>query len=354
VLALAAAPYSSAQQQTLPTHFGNWSGRSNTTDPEAVELANFANLSKEAGLKGVESFDYTSGTAKIRVDFEKYQDPSSAYEIYTALIRPDMHPSTLDLTSAVDGDKLYVLLGSCILKLRPAPAVSTADLTALVQSLTVHSDRTPLPPIRTFIPRGFIDGSQKYALGPEGFRNALGSLGRDEFANLVHEAGFNSAAEAMFAHYANGKGDGVLLLIDYPTPQLAEQHLHHLEQALSPAEKQAGTSIERSGTLLTVVLRPSSAAYGEWLRGAVGHETAVTWHEPTHTITDPPLLTSIAKIIIGTLVFMVVAVVLGVAFGGVRVLAKIFFPGKIFDRPEHMDVLQLGLSGKRINSSDFY
>jgi ABC-type nitrate/sulfonate/bicarbonate transport system permease component len=86
----------------------------------------------------------------------------------------------------------------------------------------------------------------------------------------------------------------------------------------------------------------------------VGHETAVTWHEPTHTITDPPLLTSIAKIIIGTLVFMVVAVVLGVAFGGVRVLAKIFFPGKIFDRPEQMDVLQLGLSGKRINSRDFY
>src|SRR5260370_153643 len=46
---------------------------------------------------------------------------------------------------------------------------------------------------------------------------------------------------------------------------------------------------------------------------------------------------------------MVVAVVLGVAFGGVRVLAKIFFPGKVFDRPEQMDVLQLGLSGKTIN-----
>lgn len=354
MLALAAAPYSSAQQQTLPSHFGSWSGQFNPDDLHAVELPNMVNLEREAGLAGREWFDYSSGAAKIHVDLHKYHDPSSAYEIYTALIRPDMHPSTLDLTSAVDGEKLYVLLGSSILKLRPAPAISTADLTALVQSVSIHSDKTPLPPIRTFIPRGFIDGSQKYALGPEGFRNALSSLGRDEFAGLVNEAGFNSAAEAMFAHYANGKGDGVLLLIDYPTPQLAEQHLHHLEQALSPAAKQAGTAIERSGTLLTLVLRPSSAAYGEWLRGAVGHETAVTWHEPTQTITDPPLLTTIAKIIIGTLVFMVVAVVLGVAFGGVRVLVKIFFPGKIFDRPEQMDVLQLGLSGKRINSRDFY
>jgi len=51
---------------------------------------------------------------------------------------------------------------------------------------------------------------------------------------------------------------------------------------------------------------------------------------------------------------MVVAVVLASRLAGCRVLAKIFFPGKFFDRPEQMDVLQLGLSGKRINSRDFY
>jgi hypothetical protein len=38
----------------------------------------------------------------------------------------------------------------------------------------------------------------------------------------------------------------------------------------------------------------------------------------------------------------------------VRLLTKMLFPGKVFDRPEQMDVLQLGLSGKRINSRDFY
>jgi len=130
--------------------------------------------------------------------------------------------------------------------------------------------------------------------------------------------------------------------------------LRHLEQALSPAEKQAGTTIERKASLLSLVLKPSSVAYGNSLRSAVNYETEVTWNEPHQTISDPPLLTTIAKIFLGTGLFMVVAVVLGVAFGGVRVLAKIFFPGKVFDRPEQMDVLQLGLSGKRINSRDFY
>ncbi len=156
------------------------------------------------------------------------------------------------------------------------------------------------------------------------------------------------------AEYHRGKDSAALLLIDYPTPQLAEQHLRHLEQAISSAAKQAGTGIERKGTLLSLVLRPSSAAYGNAVRNAMNYETNVTWNEPHQTITDPPLLSTIAKIFIATGVFMVVAVVLGVAFGGVRVLAKILFPGKVFDRPEQMDVLQLGLSGKRINSRDFY
>src|SRR6266478_2047575 len=212
-----------------------------------------------------------------------------------------------------------------------------------------HSSQSPLRPIRAYLPSGFSDGTRRYTLGP-----AVNSLKREEFTNLVNEAGFASGAEAMVAEYRNGKDSAGLLLLEYPTPQLAEQHLRHLEQALSPAAKQAGTTIERKASLLSLVLKPSSAAYGDSLRSAVIYETEVTWNEPHQTVTDPPLVTTLVKIILGTGLFMVVAVVLGVAFGGVRVLAKIFFPGKVFDRPEQMDVLQLGLSGKRINSRDFY
>jgi len=146
----------------------------------------------------------------------------------------------------------------------------------------------------------------------------------------------------------------VLLLIDYPTPQLAEQHLRHLDAVLSAAEKQAGTTVERKGSLLSIVLRPSSTAFAEELRNGVHYQTEVTWNEPTHKITDPPWVVILGRIIILTLLFMGLAVAVGAAFGGVRVLLKTFFPGKVFDRPGQMDVLQLGLSGKRIDSRDFY
>jgi hypothetical protein len=354
LVALAAAPHSFAQKQVLPQQFGSWTCNPGGEDAQSDRVANFSELAKEAGLTGHESCDGVSGSAKVHLDLQKYRNPSSAYEMYTALIRPDMHPTTLGRTSAVDGDRLFALLGAFILEVRPTPAISDADLAALVRSLSGQADQTPLPPIRAYLPGGFIDGTQRYARGPAGFRNATAWLKQDEFASLADEAGFNFDAEAMFAHYREGKNEAVLLLIDYPTPQLAEQHLRHLEQAISAAAKQAGTTIQRKGTLLSLVLRPSSGTFGEALRSAVNYETVVTQNEPHQTITDPPLLSTIAKIFIATGIFMVIAVVLGAAFGGVRLLTKIFFPGKVFDRPEQMDVLQLGLSGKRINSRDFY
>jgi hypothetical protein len=353
-LALAVAPWASAQQQVLPAHFSNWSGQPTQQWVETEAPLSYVNVWKETGRTTGEFCEYSSAGAKVDVALGKYRDPSSAYEAYTAYIRPAMQPSTLDKTSAVDGDRLFVLLGSFILEVRPTQAISTADLVTLVNSVSAHADQTPLPPIRMYLPKGFTDGTQKYTLGPAGFQNAFASLKREEFAGLASEAGFASGAEAILAEYRSGKKTAGLLLIEYPTPQLAEQHLRHLEQALSPAVKQAGTTIERRGSLLSVVLKASSAAYADSLRAALNYETSVTWNEPQHTITDPPLLTTVGKIFIATGLFMVVAVVLGAAFGGVRVLAKIFFPGKVFDRPEQMDVLQLGLSGKRINSRDFY
>jgi hypothetical protein len=353
LLALAAAPFSFAQQKTLlPDHFGAWSATSpsQTAKPDGTTQEQL----DEAGLASSQIRSYSNGGQNLTMWIFQFHDPSGAYEIYTSQINTDMRPSTVGNNTAVDRDTLLALVGNLVVKVSPVQSPSTAELQQLIKSLSLHSDRTPLPPIRAYLPQGFMDGTQKYSLGPAGLQSALRSLKREEFAGLVNEAGFSSGAEAMVAQYKTMKDEAVLLLIEYPTPQLAEQHLRHLEQAISAGAKQSGTTIERKASLLSIVLRPSSVAYAGALREAVNYDTSVTWHEPTHTITDPPFLTTVAKIIIATLFFMVVAVVLGLAFGGVRVLAKTFFPGKFFDRPEQMDVLQLGLSSKRIDSRDFY
>jgi hypothetical protein len=37
------------------------------------------------------------------------------------------------------------------------------------------------------------------------------------------------------------------------------------------------------------------------------------------------------------------ALVFGFAFGGIRILAAKLFPGKVFDRPEQVEIIQLNL-----------
>jgi hypothetical protein len=352
LLALAAAPHSFAQSQKqplLPGHFGNW------TRGECIEKVVPLTFGEESGLQGISFCEFVSGERKMTVGATAYRDPTAAYEIYTSILQPGMIPSFVADNSAVDSDKLWLLTGNVVLHVAPQKLATENDLKLLVKSVEGHVDHTPLPPIRAYLPEyGLVSGTQRYAAGPVGFQNALESLQRKEFQLLVAELGFNIGAETMLAQFKDSHNSGVLLLIEYPTPQLAEQRWKHLESALEAANKKSAAVIERKGSLLSMVLSPTSDEFAKSLRKSVNYETAVTWNEPSQTLTDPPITSMLAKIFIGTGVFMVIAGALGVAFGGVRVITKRLFPGKVFDRPQDIEVLQLGLSGKKIDPTDMY
>jgi hypothetical protein len=350
LLAAAAAPHSSAQQRVLPDHFAGWTAQKATFPAELQR----PDLSQEVGAMAPEISAYTSGDKTIQVTVGKFRDPSSAYQVYTSKLTLQMMPSTVWGPSAIKDGHLLLLVGNLVLEVENSQNASSEDLKQLATAVKGHADQTPLPPVRTYLADGFADGTQRYVLGPVGFQAALESLHQGEYSVLTPEVGFQSGAEAMLAQYRRGKESAVLLIIEYPTPQLAEQHLRHLDLLLPAAARQAGAKIERNASLLSLILAPSSAAYATDLRSSINYATQVTWHEPTYKITDPPLTTTIVKIIFATFLLMVIAVVLGAAFGGVRLLTKIFFPGKVFDRPDQLDVLQLGLSSKRIDSRDFY
>jgi hypothetical protein len=344
----------------LPGHFGKWTASNAAQSP--AEPADAKDILAESGLENAETRAYSDGNAAVTVTTYRLHDSSGAYEAYTFFQElKNSCPQLSELTGcstpadASSEKKRVALLGNIVIVIDNAGSLTPNDLNSLSKQIDAKADKTPPPPIPNYLPTpDRIPGTEKYALGPAAFRAALSTLNRAEYRALADIAGFSSGAEAMFAQYQKQSDAAVVLLIDYPTPQLAGLHWKHLEQALPPSANSDRTSIERKGTLLAIVLAPSSRGYAARIRDAVNYETQVTWNEPTHAITDPPITTVLAKIIIATGVFMLVAIVFGVAFGGVRVLMKSLFPGKVFDRPEQMDVLQLGLSGKRINSRDFY
>jgi hypothetical protein len=347
-------------ETVLPAHFGKWMASNPVQSPAIPAIAK--DVLAESGLESAETRAYSNGNAAITVTTYRLHDSSGAYEAYTffQVSKSKCPPSSGLMTCMMPVDdpsenRHVTLVGNILIIIDNAATLSPDDQDALSKQISAKADKTPPPPIPNYLPtHDRILGTERYALGPAAFRAALWTLYHPDIRALSDAVGFSSGAEAMFARYDNGRDRAVVLLIDYPTPQLAGLHWKHLEQALPPSANSDGTSIERKGTLLAIVLAPSSRGYAARVRDAVNYETQVTWNEPTHTITDPPITTVLAKIIIATGVFMLVAIVFGVAFGGVRVLLKSLFPGKIFDRPEQMDVLQLGLSSKRINSRDFY
>jgi hypothetical protein len=352
LVSIASASTFAEREPALPTHFGSWTG----TAAEAPPAKRAPALQQEVGEGTPEAFDYVSGGKKIHALLRKYKDPSAAYEAYTLELQPGMQPSDIRKYSAVAPDHVLMLIGNFVLDVDLAKNISTPDLRTLAQAVESHATGSPLPPIRAYLPEDrLVQGTQRYALGTAGFKAALASLNEDKFSLLADEIGFASGAEAILGRYqvASNKSQA-LLIVDYPTPQIAEQRLRHIQPLLASNPALSATTVERKASLLSLVLSPVSAESASKLREAINYETQVTWSEPSQTLTDPPWLLVVKDIFVGTLAFCGIAIVLGIAFGGVRVLTKRFFPGKVFDRPEDMEVLQLGLSGKRIDPTDFY
>ncbi len=359
-LCLPAFSAAAAPTPLLPEQFGPWLSTSPTTFRSGADLlkgwtdSQTGNL-REAGLRGFEERSYKSGTEELKIGLYTFKDPSGAYEFYTQSTAIGMQSGGIGDASAFAPHNGAVLLGNLVVSVGPFANLSPNSLSDLLATLKPRADKTPFPQLRSYLPEHWrVFGSEKYAQGSAGFRTAMSSLGQGDFANLANEIGFESDAEAILARYQGEHGSGVLLLLEYPTPQLAEQHLRHLQQALPAAAKQAGVTVERKTSLLALVFAPTSPEHAQAIRDAVNYETQVTWNESSHTATDPPIVVIMVKIFLFTGLFLGIATGVGIAFGGLRVIIKRLFPGKVFDRPEDIEVLQLGLSGKKIDPSDMY
>ena len=341
--------------QILPQRFGKWAPGSCAGQKENAVVPDTP-IAAESKLRTAASELYCRGNSGVSVLAYEFADSTGAYEFYTSELKEGMNATTVGGASAVDNQRFLTLLGNYVVAVEPPSNISDPDLVLLLKPIKDRAKETPLPPIRAFLPNeGMVQGTQRYAMGPAAFQSALDSLGHSKFAALTGEINFRIGTEAALAKYAmRGGKTQTLLLLDYPTPQLAEQHLRHLQGVLGAKPEFAGTTVERKGSLLSLVLSPASEAVAADLRNRIDYGTEVTWNEGSHTLTDPPWVVVLKNIFLGTFAFCGLAIVLGLAFGGIRVLTKRVLPGKVFDRPEDMEVLQLGLSGKRIDPRDFY
>ena len=99
-------------------------------------------------------------------------------------------------------------------------AMSAAELRELAQALPLPAGNTRnLPSLPAYLPKlGYVRNTAKYVVGPIG----LEKISSPVPAQLVD---FSVGSEVALGTYQTSDGLATLILISYPTPQIAAEHL---------------------------------------------------------------------------------------------------------------------------------
>jgi hypothetical protein len=203
-----------------------------------------------------------------------------------------------------------------------------------------------LPPILAFMPHhGYEPNTEKYAEGPL----ALGAIASPLPADLVD---FGAGPEVLLGQYTTPSGEATLMLIEYPTPALAAEHLRRIDAAHHAAQPQPGVAAvenvgpffdKRTGPIVVIAAGPLSQSDARTLLGAVNYEASVTWNENTYFDKKNNIANLLVNIILLCIIGGAITLATGLAFGGLRVLLRTYFPGPVFGRPDQTEFISLHL-----------
>jgi hypothetical protein len=257
----------------------------------------------------------------------QFDDATGAYAAYSYLKKSSANHVMLSGVSVVVSNlKLY-------------PDAAAALLKTVQVGLPKVGGTKGLPPLLpTFLPaQGLQRETVKYALGPVGYQ-AIGGVLPPEII------GFDKAAEVVTAKY---EGKGTLMMLLYPTPQIAGDHGRQIEAEMNRLGGSAGTvKLRREGPLVLLTTGAWKPAEAQAMVENIHLRNEVTWNKPV-----PPefhsevrktvsLLTSILLFCgLGALA----AVVLALFFGGARAAIRVMQGKPAATEPEF---LRIDLSGR--------
>ena len=322
-----------------------------SADPVAADGVNSA-LLKEYGFHNFESATYARDDGrKLTVKAAHFNDASGAYGAFTFYRAPEMIKEEIGDQGASANERILFYRGDVLVDavFSRLSAMSAAELRELSNAIPLPAGNARgLPNLLGYLPRqSFVANSTKYALGPIALRAIRAPLPD----SLVD---FNAGAEVVQGTYNTSGGEATLMLIGYPTPQIASEQLKRIDAAHQPnTAQQAGTPTlvdvgpffdRRTGPIVVVAAGPLSQSEARSLLASVNYDADVTWNENTSFSKKDNLANLLVNIIILCGIICGFALVAGIAFGGLRVLFQRILPEKVFDRPEQVEFISLHLS----------
>jgi hypothetical protein len=323
----------------LPVSFGNWKRQSQRTgkDPVQFDPGNAAPF-KEYGFTDFATATYAAGGRTLTVRAARFSDAGGAYGAFSFLRHPDDKPATIGDEGIATPDGLLFYRVNVLVEVSARPELPAADLRALAAALPQASGSARnLPTLPTYLPKEPLR-SVRYLVGPVAAAMAKLPL----TPALVR---WDDGAEVIWAQRQFGMQSADLVLISYPTPQMASARLRDFDAALAKnSEPGIARAVRRSGPLVVWVAGAVAPADAQSLASAVHYDANITWNQPN------PLSRreNVGELVVGALalagVVLLISLVAGIAFGGFRILMKRFYPDTVFDRSKDVEIIRLHLT----------
>lgn len=344
VLFLAAALQGQSRESVLKAvaETSNWTPADKPTTYDENDIGTLAGRRAPAiiryGFIGATKQTWKGPGGSVRVTLYEMIDASAAYGLFTLernINQPGFMPLPFGSEGFRGGNRSCFWQSKYVVSLEGS--VRAADSVARVISNGILG-RSRKPPVSNLLPpSSLVQGSDKYVVESS-------SVGRT--AELDPESlGFEDSVEVATANYRIDGKPAHLVLLLYPTQQIAKKYA---EQWDAQAPDDAAFR-KRVGAVLALVRGTRDPAVAKAILDGVNYETQVTWSEPRPDLSLREVILTIFTFIGIGLVF---TLVVGLSFGGVRIFVKARYPGRVFDRPEDMEIIQLklgqGLSRKEL------
>jgi len=325
-------------------------------DPGAADAAN-APVLKEYGFARLEKGAYIRDDSRhLTIKAAVFADASGAYGAFTFYQTDDMRTETIGGAGAYENNRVLFYQGNVLVeavfdRMSVMSAAQLRELAGLFPQ--VDGNKGNPPTLQGYLPkrafdRSFQANTIKYILGPI----ALSRVGSPLPAAAVD---FASGAEVAMGRYSAAAGDATLMLIEYPTPQIAAERLRQIDASHQITQQQPGVASivdvgpffdARTGPILVIAAGPLSRSEARSLMSSISYDADVTWNENTYVTKKDNLANFLFNAIVLCGIVVGLALVAGIAFGGFRVLVKRFFPDSVFDRREAMEFISLHLEDK--------
>jgi hypothetical protein len=336
-----------ANPALLPTTFGGWNLTNPpqiSKDPAAADATNAA-LLKEYGFTDFEGATYTRDDGrKLTIKAARFQDASGAYGAFTFYKSPEMVNEKIGDQGYSLNRRVLFYRGNVLIDaaFQQFSAMSAAELRELADNLPRAPGTTAnLPGLPIYLPKdSYVKNTSKYIVGPL----ALEQSGAPIPAKYVD---FSRGAEVVLGDYNLSGTPATLMLIGYPTPQIAALQLKQIDAAVQAHQLgEAQIRTRRTGPILVIASGAISAGDAKSLLSAVNYDADVTWNENTYFTRRDNVANLIVGVILLSAIIGGMSIVAGLAFGGFRLAVKRLLPNKVFDRPEQMEIIALHLTDR--------